>query len=78
MAKKGSTPKNRKPSGRVDRHGRSLDNRGRPSTYDKEFHPQAAKALCSKGATIAELDLTLKPARSRSRAKPALSLAALH
>lgn len=31
------------------------DGRQRPPAYDPEIHPQAAKPLCAKGVTIAEL-----------------------
>jgi transposase-like protein len=48
MAKKRATPKTstakRKPS-----------KGGRPPKYDPKFHPRVAKALCAKGATIAEI-----------------------
>jgi hypothetical protein len=48
MAKKRAPLKNSKPD-------RRADNPGRPSRYNPEFHPKAAKALCSKGATTAEI-----------------------
>ncbi|OPH81827.1 hypothetical protein [Nitrobacter vulgaris] len=48
MAKKQPTPKNSK----CDRRA---DNPGRPPRYNPDIHPKAAKALCAKGATIAEL-----------------------
>lgn len=48
MAKKRSTLKKKS-----DAAPKQL--RGRPPTYDPQFHPNAAKALCGKGATIAEL-----------------------
>jgi hypothetical protein len=48
MAKKPPTPVNPK-------RDRRADNPGRPSRYHPDIHPEAAKALCAKGATIAEL-----------------------
>jgi hypothetical protein len=34
---------------------RRAGNPGRPPRYNPDIHPKAAKALCAKGATIAEL-----------------------
>jgi hypothetical protein len=48
MAKKRRTLENSK-------RDRRADNPGRPSRYNSDFHPKAAKSLCAKGATIAEL-----------------------
>jgi hypothetical protein len=48
MAKKRPTLDNSK-------RDRRADNPGRPPRYDPDIHPKAAKALCAKGATIAEL-----------------------
>jgi hypothetical protein len=48
MARKRSTPEN-------PRRDRRADNPGRPPRYNPNIHPKAAKALCAKGATIAEL-----------------------
>lgn len=48
MAKKRSTPENSK-------RDRRADNPGRPPRYNLNIHPKAAKALCARGATIAEL-----------------------
>ena len=48
MARKRAAPKNKTRAKRED-------NRGRPPTYDPEIYPQAAKVLCAKGATIAEI-----------------------
>jgi hypothetical protein len=48
MAKKRATPKNKPRT-------KPVDGCGRPSTYDLDIRPIVAKALCAKGATIAEL-----------------------
>ncbi len=48
MAKKRATLKT-KTVGKQPKKG------GRPPTYNPDIHPQAAKALCAKGATVAEL-----------------------
>lgn len=48
MAKKRPTLENLK-------RDRRADNPGRPPRYNPDIHPKAAKALCAKGATIAEL-----------------------
>ena len=48
MAKKRPTLENSK-------RDRRADNPGRPPRYNPDIHPKAAKALCAKGATIAEL-----------------------
>lgn len=48
MAKKQATPK-------TSSAKREPNKGGRPLTYNAAFHPQAAKALCAKGATIAEI-----------------------
>lgn len=48
MAKKRATPK-------TSSAKREPNKGGRPPTYNPKFHPQAAKVLCAKGATIAEL-----------------------
>jgi len=48
MAKKNATLKN-------STRDRRADNPGRPARYNPKFHPQAAKALCARGATIAEI-----------------------
>jgi hypothetical protein len=48
MAKKRPTLENSK-------RDRRADNPGRPPRYHPDIHPKAAKALCAKGATIAEL-----------------------
>jgi hypothetical protein len=48
MAKKRSTLENSK-------RDRRADNPGRPPRYNPDIHPKAAKVLCAKGATIAEL-----------------------
>lgn len=48
MAKERATLKNKIATKQPDKGGR-------PPTYDPKIHPQVAKALCAKGATIVEL-----------------------
>jgi hypothetical protein len=48
MAKKQHTLENSK-------RDRRANNPGRPPRYNPDIHPKAAKVLCAKGATIAEL-----------------------
>lgn len=48
MAKKRATPKKSATDKRAD-------NPGRPPIYNPKIHPSVAKALCARGATVAEL-----------------------
>jgi hypothetical protein len=45
----------KRPALENSKRDRRADNPGRPSRYNPDIHPKAAKALCAKGATIAEL-----------------------
>ena len=45
----------KRPTLENSKRDRRADNPGRPPRYNPDIHPKAAKALCAKGATIAEL-----------------------
>ncbi|OPH82894.1 hypothetical protein [Nitrobacter vulgaris] len=45
----------KRPALENSKRDRRADNPGRPPRYNPDIHPKAAKVLCAKGATIAEL-----------------------